>query len=409
MVEIIFLEDNPLVLACLGVKISQTPLKIPIETLYEECKKDMEGARKLIQKIIQKYRHRIVAEFLPYAIIFEKIPRFETLFIWRVVSSPNLMVGAGLEASFRVVEPDRYKEIVGDLGEMAFSAYETAVKLGVPAQDARYMLPEATLTRMIFTAPPRYLMKLANYLKETPLPELKEIGEKIENLIREKFNLEISEEKPPSKWEFWGEKRIREGIFLDYSGEIPSLSLNMGIKGSLAMLAQVARERQSLVEIEPLEQIAKRGSFVVPSSFPEEVIKDYQKIAKEAKRRQMELIEKKDPEFVYYLLMGQQAKAMIYGKGFGIIEISRERSCGAAQWEIRNAVGIPLTRELMGFKELEKEIGPRCWREQKCLEPATFKTKIQNCRPFKLSIGKWQGSLKELLDLLQEPQETFVV
>jgi len=51
---------------------------------------------------------------------------------------------------------------------------------------------------------------------------------------------------------------------------------------------------------------------------------------------------------------------MIYGKGSGIVETSKTRSCGAAQWEIWNVVGIPITRELAKYEELKKESGPRC-------------------------------------------------
>jgi hypothetical protein len=325
------------------------------------------------------------------------------------VNVHNLIFGAGIEASLRVVRPNRYNETVGDFGKIAFQSYQKAIDLGVLEQDARYILPEGTLTRMIFSAPPRYLIKLASALKIAPLSELQEIGEKIESSVKDKFSLEIPKEQLPSKWEFWGEKKIEETINLDYFGEIPSLSLSMGIKGSLAMYAQLVRQRQILCDIEPLEQIAKRGEFVVPFSFPDETKKDYQEIANRAKQKQMKLIEKRDPNFVYFLLLGQMAKSMIYGKGAGIIETSRARSCGAAQWEIRNVVGIPLTRELAKYEAMKKESGPRCWREKRCTEPTTFKTKKQVCKAFATARGNWQGSLEELLEVLRESYETFIV
>lgn len=271
------------------------------------------------------------------------------------------------------------------------------------------MLLEGTLTRMIFSAPPRYLMKLANDLKNTPLPELQEIGEKIATLVTERFGLETPEETLPSQWQFWGDEKIKEGISLDYRETLHSASLNMGIRGSLAMYAQLVRQRLLLCAIEPLEEITRTGSFVVPPTFPKNAVEYYREIASQAKKKQIELIEKKDPNFVYFLLLGQEAKAMIYGKGSGVIETSRARSEGVAQWEIRNTVGIPITRELAKYPELRKEIGPRCRREGICIEPATFKTKKSVCPAFAKAGGKWQGSLEELLQTLTESYETFTI
>jgi len=409
-VKVGFLKDEPAILAALAAKISQTPFERgSIEELYKECGKNKEKSRELVNRIMKMNRHLIFGDFLPYAITLENLSRLAAIYFWRNVNVLNLIFGAGIEASFRVIKPNRFNEVVSDLGEMAFKAYEKALNFGIPEQDARYLLPEGTLTRMIFSTPPRYLIKIANSLKNAPLKELQEIGEKIEMLIKEKIGLEIPREEPVSEWKFWGKEEIKEEIFLDYQGNLHSLSLNMEVKGSLSMFAQLVRQRQFLCEIEPLEQIAKRGEFVVPPSFPEEIKKEYQEIAKEARKRQMELIEKQDPNFVYFLLLGQVAKVMVYGKGAGIIETSRSRSCGTAQWEIRNVVGIPITRKFAKYEELRKEIGPRCWREKRCIEPATFKTKKQTCRTFEKCGGNWQGTLEEMLETLKESYGTFTV
>jgi len=366
-------------------------------------------SKELVNRIMKESGHMIFGDFLPYAITLEDISRFAAIYLWRNVNSQNLVFGAGIEASFRVVKPNRFNEIVGTFGKMAFEAYEKAINLGVSEQDARYMLPEGTLTRMIFSAPPRYLVKLGNALKNTPLAELREIGEKIIALITEKFGLEIPEEKLSSEWKFWGQTYIEQKIYLDYNRAIHSLSLNGGIKGSLSMYAQLVRQRQILCDIEPLEGIARKGRFVIPPTFNRDLKEYYREIAGQAKQKQTELIENRDPNFVYFLLLGQEVKAMIYGKGSGVIETSKSRSEGVAQWEIRNIVGIPITGELAKYPELQKEIGPRCWREERCIEPATFKTKKQICRAFELSGGNWQGNLEELLETLKESYEAFTI
>jgi hypothetical protein len=100
---------------------------------------------------------------------------------------------------------------------------------------------------------------------------------------------------------------------------------------------------------------------------------------------------------------------MLHGKGYGVIETSKARCEGVAQWEIRNCAGIPITLELAKYNALRKEIGPRCWREGKCIEPKTFKTEKNICRAFKVAHGKWNKSLEELIELLKEPCESFKV
>jgi thymidylate synthase ThyX len=410
MVKVNFLEDEPAIFAAVGVKISQTPFENgSIKDLYEECKADKKKSRELVNMIMKKHGHLILGDFLSYAITLEDMSRLSAVYFWRNVNANNLVFGAGIEASFRVIKPNRYNKIVIDFGKAAFDIYEKAVNSGISAQDARYILPEGTLTRMIFSAPPRHLGKLADSLKNTPLQELKEIGEKIEILIKEKFKLELPREELPSKWKFWGKEKIKDGIFLDYREKNHSLSMNMAVKGSLAMYGQLVRQRQILCDIEPLEEIAKSGIFIVPPSFPEKIKKDYKKIADLACKKQIELIKKQDPNFAYFLLLGQRAKSMIYGKGFQVIEMSKARSEGVAQWEIRNEVGIPITRELAKYKELIKEIGPRCWREGQCKEPQTFKTKNNICKAFFQAGGNWKGSLEELLEVLNKTYETFTV
>ena len=410
MVEVRLLEDEPAILAAVGVKISQTPFeKGSIQDLYKECRDNPQESKKMVNRIMKNYGHMILGDFLPYAITVEDLTRFGAIYFWRNVNVHNLVFGAGIEASLRVIRPSRYNEAVGDLGEVTFQAYKRAIDLGIPEQDARYMLPEGTLTRMIFSAPPRYLIKLTNVLKNAPLSELQEIGEKVEALIKEKFGLEIPNETLPSEWKFWGKEEVEERTSLNFDLTTHSISLNMKVEASLAQYAQLVRQRQILCQIEPLEEIAKKGRFVIPPTFNQDLKEDYREIASQARKKQMELIEKRDPRFVYFLLMGQEAKSMIYGKGAGVIETSRARSCGVAQWEIRNKVGIPITEKLASYLELRKKIGPRCWREGECREPPTFRTRIQICKAFEISGGTWKGSLEELLEVLKQTYDEFVI
>lgn len=408
--KIKFLENEILVLAGLGLKISQTPFKKGSgKKLYFEILKNKKEIRTLVNQVMEKHRHLIFGDFLPYAILFENISRLFTLYFWRNVSSQNLIFGAGIEASLRVIQPNLFHPAIGSFGKRCLFAYKKAISLGVPEQDARYLLPEAVLTRMIFSAPPRYLIKISNSLKEAPLFEIKKIGEELEKIVKLKFKLKIPKENLISDWRFFGKSKIKRKFNFRFNGDQKSISLDLPVKGSLSMYAQLVRQRQILCEIEPLEEISKRGEFVIPPTFSKKVIEIYKEIAKIAKEKQEEFLKKKDPRFAYFLLLGQRARGIIYGKGAGIVELSRARSEGVAQWEIRNEIGIRVTEILSSSKKLKKEIGPRCWREGICLEPQTFKTKKNICKAFLKSKGRWKGSLESLLSILKEDYKIFKV
>lgn len=407
MVRITLFEDDPIIIAALAVKISQTPFeKGDIRALYEQCRANKDESRNLVNRVL-KSQHRIFGDFPSYTVALEDLSRLAAIYLWRNVNVMNLVFGAGIEASFRVIRPNRYNDSVTDLGAKAFEAYQRAVDQGVPEQDARYLLPEGTLTRMVFSAPVRYLAKIADHLEQSPLEELRQIGVEVGIFAKKRFGFELPQEQLPSGWAFWGDLRNPKDASIDYRGTIHSISLTMGIEGSLAMYAQLVRQRQFLCDIEPLEAIAKRSRFVVPRTFPESVRKEYEQIASMAHKEQMDKISKGDASFAYSLLLGQSAGSTIYGMGSGVIETAKSRSEGVAQWEIRSVVGIPLVRELAKHKELRDIIGPRCWREKRCIEPATFKLKMAVCPSFAKSGGNWQGSLEELMTVLQEQYETF--
>lgn len=412
MVKVTIIEDEPIILAALGAKLSRTSLeKGTIADILEQCRDNISDSKSLVNRVLNKSGHKILGDFLPYAIALEDLSRFAALFLWRNINTSNLIFGAGLEASLRVMKPDRYKNVVGALGKKAFDAYENAIDAGVLNQGARFILPEATLTRMIFTGPPRYLIKVANALKRSPLPELQKIAEEIHKIVETRFHLSIPNETLPSEWKFVEclEETKNTGDYLDYHGTVHSLSLGMDVKGSLSMYAQLVRQRQTLCQIEPLSMIAKTSRFVLPPSFPKQIADEYKEIAQEAKKQQKKLLEAHNSEFVYFLLLGQEAKSKIYSHGQGVIELSQARSEGVAQWEIRNNVGIPVTLLLDQEKGLRPIIGPKCWRENKCTEPTTFKKKKNVCKAFEAAKGNWRGTLPALMDLLKEPHEVFTV
>ncbi len=403
------LKEHPAILAAVAAKVSRAPLdEGSIKDIFEKTKKEPEKAKKLVGRVLN-YGHMIPADFGGFAIALENISRLAAVYIWRNVNTQNFVFGAGIEASLRLVKANRYKETIDDdLGSEIFEAYEKLLDLDIPTQDARYVLPEATLTRMVFSAPPRYLIKLANSLIKTPLQELQKIGKRIKNLVGNYF-LEIPEEPQISQWKFWGkEKDTKSKIDLDFQNSIHSLSLNMDVEGSLSMYAQLVRQRQLLCSINSLESIVGDAKFSIPPTFNKKAEEIYKGIAKKILEKQKELVKEKDPNFAYWLLLGQRAKAKIFGKGIGVLNTSRARSEGVAQWEIRKEVGIKLTRELIKkYPQFKEKVGPHCWRKGFCKEDGTFKTKEATCPAFKKWGGKKPSSLKECLDTLEEKYEIF--
>ncbi|OYT43224.1 MAG: hypothetical protein B6U88_01635 [Candidatus Aenigmarchaeota archaeon ex4484_56] len=393
MVEVHYLEDHPAILAALGVNISNSDRDW--KDIYKICREDFKESEKLVKDIVKKHKHNILLDFTSSAIILDNISRLGAIYFWRNVSAPNLVSGGGIERSFRVVEPRYFREETEDLGNYSLEVYNSAIEDGVPYQDARYVIPEGALTTIIFSSTPRYYSKLANTLKESPLEEIKEIGESIEKILREK-EIPQTDEKVFESWDFFESKREDTNPPFKYK-----------VDGSMAMFAQLVRERQALCNMESFENISKKGEFVIPPTFTEKVTSEYRELAKEALEEQISKIDKGEPTFAYPILLGQKASADVEFTHAGKIESSKKRCCGVAQWEIRDNFAIPVTQEL--YKQNIKETGPRCYRENKCVEPPTFKKNKSECPVFEKYEGKSPESLEEVISLLYTPYEIFKV
>lgn len=405
--KINFLEEKEEIIRGLAFKISQSPLERSIEEILEEIKDNSEEINKKINKIMEKYKHLIFLDFSNQAIIFDKISRAATLYFWRNINSLNEIYGCGIETSFRIVKPGEFI-FDDDLFYEAKEIYEKAIQKGVKEQDARYILPLATLTRLIFSSPFRYYSKIAQVFKKIKINEFQEIGNKLEEIVKKK-SLPLIEEKLPSEWKIYGEwKKEKDKFEIKIKNkDINSISLYANVSGSLAFFAQLVRQRLNLCEIQPFNTIVENAEFVIPSSFDEELIKLYKNFAKKINKKQRELMEIGDSNFIYYLLLGQKIYSKFYGYGNSIIKISQIRSCGAAQWEIRNNIGIPILEILEKYKI--NNIGPLCYREGVCIEPAIFKTKKAYCPIFNEFKGFFTSLTFKDLAKLKEKYKIFKI
>jgi thymidylate synthase ThyX len=169
MVKISFFEGEFVAISALAAKVSQEPFESgSLKDLYESCLDNIEDCKSFINSVVAR-GHLIPGDISTNAVGLEYISRFAAIYIWRLVNVYNLIFGAGIEASLRVIEPKEYLEFVSKFAERTFKVYREAIDMGALNQDARYLIPEGVLTRMVFSAPPRYLLKIASSLIGSPL------------------------------------------------------------------------------------------------------------------------------------------------------------------------------------------------------------------------------------------------
>lgn len=395
MVRVEVVEDNRWIISALALQLTRR--SEPWEEILEDCRKmGIEKCKNYVRKIWQRYGHGIGGEFGDRCLILNQISRFNALYTWRVVNTLSQVYGSGLEKSLRIIQPpfrciNSTSEI---LYKEALPYYEEFIEKGVPTQDARYIFNEGILTTIIYSFPKgqeRYFAKIANsYI--WPLQEHRELKEGIRKAIEEELGF-FPDEKPLSEWKFEDEGFVwKDETYLVKN--LFSSILNIPVDGSLSLYAQLVRMRQALVEMEPPVSIVLRAGYEIPPTFDDEMIEPYKEIAERASTIQRRCLKSNDPNFVYYFLLGQKAKANFHVVGANAIYVARVRSCGNAQWEIRNKVGLKIAGIL--------NEGPRCVMERKCTEPR----RKPPCPVQKI----WPKlSKREIFERLKIPLRDFVI
>ncbi|MEM5819971.1 MAG: FAD-dependent thymidylate synthase [Candidatus Aenigmatarchaeota archaeon] len=377
MPNISLINEDILTIQCIAAYFSQTNFKISTNEIINKVKEMSEKEKsKLIEKIVNSFGHNIIYEINSPAVIFDDISRFSMLSIWNMISSQKEIYGSGIETSLRLVKPENHvKEIDKNYYYNILEKYEKLIEKGIPIQDARYIIPEAATTRAIISMPSRYINKLGSTLKNSELKELKDIGENLSKIVKDIEGFEPKEEKV-EEWKIFGNYESKES-YMSFSKCKEKYSLYFHSEhNSLSSLAQLVRQRELEIKIEPVESIVRKRKFIIPPNFGKDAKEIYKEVAKDSLEKQTELLEEKNPNFVYYLLLGQSAEVDIYGYDKGIYNFCNSRICGTSQWEIRN-LAIPVTKKL--YELGKRDIGPKCYREKRCTEPSTFKSKHSTC------------------------------
>lgn len=135
-----------------------------LKALHEKKKKDVEDARKVVE-IVRALGHHSVMEHASFTFLIEGISRAcsHQIVRHRIASYSQQSQRYVEMKDFPYVIPNTIKnnkdaiEIYNEFMKKCSEAYEKLVDSGIPMEDARYILPNATQTSLIMTMNARSL------------------------------------------------------------------------------------------------------------------------------------------------------------------------------------------------------------------------------------------------------------
>ena len=166
MVKLINYTSKPEITIATAARLCYSTYGIDkIKADFNDGEKGLEQARKLIKRIRQS-GHESVLEHSNFTFGVEKLSRSAShqLVRHRIASysqrsqryvkeyKPKYLIPDSIACNPEFLE--KYKKITEDI----FSLYGYFIEKGVPAEDARYLLPNATETQIIFTMNARELL-----------------------------------------------------------------------------------------------------------------------------------------------------------------------------------------------------------------------------------------------------------
>ncbi len=166
MVKLINYTSKPEITIAIAARLCYSSYNITkIESDFNEGEKGLEKARKLIKRI-RSSGHESVLEHSNFTFGVEKLSRSAShqLVRHRIASYSQRSQRYVKEAKPQYVVPDsiaknsefleKYNKAIDDI----FSLYGYFLENGIPAEDARFLLPNATETQLVFTMNARELL-----------------------------------------------------------------------------------------------------------------------------------------------------------------------------------------------------------------------------------------------------------
>lgn len=305
-----------------------------------------------------------------------------------------------------------------------FRSYGKLLELGVPKEDARFLLPYSFHSNFFCTLNARELVRLINAAEMRGIPELSIIAEQLSDQLRTLFpnaaqllkgesaephivvlkdvydfvtqekagNVELlqSPHNPmtllDAAWEVshpGGEVLNLERLAVsNRPRELEQLNYTFSIEDiSLPALTHLVRHRMQSIVIPPLEKI-KGERQLVPDSVQNnsELLDIYAStLLKTGKLRKWVALNPELRQHSVYFLTGATLTSVITTMNAReLLLFIRLRSCSRAQWEIRNIAVRMLGKVTPSFPELFCHYGPSCVVTGKCPEGAMSCGRVKN-------------------------------
>lgn len=297
-----------------------------------------------------------------------------------------------------------------------FSDYNALIGLGIPKEDARFVLPYCFHSNFYVSANARSLSYIVSDMLSghgSPIPEIKALGrsiqEQFEQLFPGIFDFALAKPNPYKRPKYapiknspeikstdvelisrpTGAKslldesiriaaRFGEGAYLELirdvrPRELEQLNYTFRIKNaSLACVTHFARHRMYSPIFPEVLSALQGGGFIVPDTVAanKEALLIY-KGAFEDQSKAAHLYRKKlhsDEALSYFALSGNTVDFLMTINARELIVFSKLRACNRAQWEIREFASQMLRLLRDDYYELFSLYGPSCLMDGRCPE-----------------------------------------
>ena len=397
--KIFSLSGNPVQLSALKTSISTAAqffvkkYKLP-EIRDEDSLKEVisflneneEAGRKFL-KSVYEYGHRSVCESYSQAFLFLGVSRYATLKFWLPARPSCDVMVEGVEMSLRRVEAKDYvraSSLVKECAEESFEVYHELLKRGVPKQDARYALNLSTKTMVMWQAPlGREVGKIANFLRNDAVREVREIGEAIKKFNDGLFGIDFVEKPSGGEMPIYKREEDIDLKNFDPNKKVQNVSYDLKlqtmkalVKESITSTHQHIRNRKTHFIHASVERSLYQLGFVYPPTCRKgETNKVLKRHYIEMERRLLNTsLEKEKESVIYSMPLGKELLHEIYiWNNEDISYTISLRTCLKAQHEIRK-VYSQMMNEIRN--KFPGKLGPNCIVKGKCEEFGKEKCKL---------------------------------
>jgi len=320
-----------------------------------------------------------------------------------------------------------------------FADYGRLMELGIPKEDARFLLPYSLRSNFFMTIDAREMIHMIVSMidgRGAKFDELRMLGLQLKEQFDELYPNAVDSErasyrgvaadKLPAVYRA-GEEKVGyaelvgapadaksvlaktvelSGRFEENDGkptedclkalihdarprELEMLSYTLAVRNiSLACLTHFTRHRIQSPVIPSVSRALSDGNFIVPDTV--KALPEAEKIYREAFAAQAEAVCEMQRNglpaeiLAYYAMSGHVMDIMMTMNARELLHFAKLRTCTRAQWEIRGVARDILAKLSESFQELFENYGPSCAVTGKCPEG-----KMTCGRPVRIVDGRW--------------------